>query len=438
MLLTKPKPDQPAHEQPPISILACGGDLPLEIAQTLRRNGRRTNIVRIAGMADANYEGFAATSVGIGRIGTMLAALRSHGAREMVIAGHARRPDLRKLMIDRGFVRNIGTILSLTRGGDDQVLRRVAAFFERNGLIVRSIADIAPDLLTPAGVLTGNVSPAGQSAAAHGIRLVHKLGSYDVGQAVVVDHRDSVAIEGAEGTDGLLERLPPIEPVCRRHGNTRVLIKAAKPNQDQRVDLPTIGTETIEKCAKADIGMIALEAGRSLIIARNETIKKAEDLGIAIVGLPGLAQSDDNALQVADTPRSRKLLSHARRLPHPQFRRDARKGLHLLKNLHGEVSIKAVLVSRENILAVDVDETIDTFIERSEKLAQWSDRREKSKRNRTLVVAMPGALRPEVCRALRSTKVAGVALLTVEKDPSLLDQLIEFANAENYFVLSPQ
>ena len=186
----------------------------------------------------------------------------------MLIAGHARRPDLRSLNIDWGFLRHLFTILSLTRGGDDHVLRKIATFFERNGMTLKSIAEVAPSLLTPAGVLAGKLSPECQTAATNGLLLVHKLGPFDVGQAVCIDKQQIAAIEGAEGTNGLIARLPKINPTASNARADRVLVKAAKPEQDLRFDLPTIGPETIGKCANAGIATIAVEAGRSLILSR--------------------------------------------------------------------------------------------------------------------------------------------------------------------------
>ncbi|MGI9476201.1 MAG: LpxI family protein [Hyphomicrobiaceae bacterium] len=437
-MLTKAHVDQPAAASLPISVLACGGGLPLEVAQSLRREGRPTNIVSIAGMADANYDGFPVTTVGIGQTGALLRALRSNGVREIVIAGHARRPDLRRLTIDWGFVRNIATILSLTRGGDDQVNRRIAGFFERNGLIVRGIADVAPALLTPAGVMTGDFSPAGRSAAAAGIQLIHDMGKFDVGQAVVMDHTRLIAIEGAEGTNGLLGRLPPANLVNGIAADNRVLIKAAKPEQDQRVDLPTVGTETIEKCARAGVSTVALEAGRSLIVSRAEMLQHAKAAGIAVVGLPVAVQNDASRTQAAQSSGATTLISHARTPPSAQFRRDACKGFQLLTSVRSAVRISAALIGRENVLALNVGETFSGFVERGEKLAQWGDRREKSKRNRTLVVESADTINPKLYETLGNTKIAGFAILNATNNPTTLDRLVAFADGENYFVLSPQ
>ncbi|MBU2531220.1 MAG: UDP-2,3-diacylglucosamine diphosphatase LpxI, partial [Alphaproteobacteria bacterium] len=269
------------RQSPPISILACGGGLPLEIARVLSDKGRSTNIVTIKGMADADYTGFPVTSVGIGELGGLLRALKRGGATEMLIAGHAQRPDLRNLKIDFGVITNIATIFRLMRGGDDHVLRQIANLFERNGLAVKSIAELAPELLTPAGVLAGEASPAIMSTADHGLRVIRRLGPFDIGQAVVASGDAILAIEGAEGTNGLIAR-----STVTHHGDSRfkMLVKAAKPSQDLRVDLPTIGTETIERCVAAGISAIALEAGRSLIVDRAATIRKSEASGIALIG----------------------------------------------------------------------------------------------------------------------------------------------------------
>ena len=422
----------------PISILACGGSLPLEIAQILRSKGCPTNIVSIAGLADADYSDFPLTSVSILRVGALLAALRSNGAREMLIAGHARRPDLRSLNVDWGFVRHFFTILSLTRGGDDRVLRKIAAFFERNGMTIKSIAEVAPSLLTPAGALTGTLSPDCQAAATSGLRLVHKLGPFDVGQAVLVDKQRIAAIEGAEGTNGLIARLPTIDQSAGNAGAGRVLVKAAKPEQDLRFDLPTIGPETIEKCANAGIATIALEAGRSLILSRAETLEQANAAGITVVGLDTTSNGrrDETRPRVTQSPL--RLTNHTHAIASPQFSRDAGKGLRLLATLAARTPARAAIVARENILAINLAEPTRAFIERTEQLGQWGDRREKTKRNRALVITSLRDMEPDLLEWLKETKIAGIAMLDTTGDPACLDQVVNDADSRNFFVLSPE
>ena len=280
---------------PAISILACGGGLPLEIAEILKAKGRDVNIVSIAGMADADYTGFELTSVSIGRIGALIKALRKDGIREMIIAGHARRPDLRSLNIDAGFVRNLPTILGLMRGGDDQVLRQIAGFFERNGLSVKSIEEVAPELLTPSGPLNRQPTPAAERGARRGLALIHRLGSFDVGQAVILDDDRVIAIEGAEGTNGLMSRTtvtkhrqqdqrpdthPDTQPSQPDTGKSR----QARPGSANGPADHRHGNNHARRSLRHH-HHCTRKPGQSLIVARSQTIAEADQHGIAVLGL---------------------------------------------------------------------------------------------------------------------------------------------------------
>jgi DUF1009 family protein len=422
----------------PISILAGGGGLPLEIARQLRESGIEPNIVTIAGMADADYSGYALQSVNIGHIGALLVALRANGARDMLIAGHARRSDIRSLNIDAGFVRNIFTILSLMRGGDDRVLRNIAAFFERNSLKVRSLAELTPELLTPAGGMVGSPTVKAMNDAQKGLALIRDLGPFDVGQAVVVEAGRVLAIEGAEGTNGLLARLP----ACKAEDaapTRRLLVKAAKPDQDLRMDLPTIGTETVARCKDAGVSAIVLEAGRSLIVDRAATSAAADQCGITLCGI--VAPSDTAPAKTVEKPNrhsksGQHFRSYTRTQPSRQDRNDAAKGAQVLAMLGRHGPVRAAVVARENVIAINLDEPMGTFIARSKQLAQWGDNRQKDKRNRTLVLTKPNDIDCNQIGSLNTSKIAGIALISAGFAPGELDQLVSAANAQNLFVLS--
>ncbi len=391
------------------------------------------NIVSIAGVADADYSGYPVTTVSILRIGALLTALRANRAQDLVIAGHARRPDLRSFNVDWGFVRHFFTILALTRGGDDRVLRKIAAFFERHGMTLRSISDVAPELLTPTGNLAGTVSGRNHAVADDGLRLIHELGPFDVGQAAIADANGAIAIEGAEGTNGLIER-------TRCSGSAdddRVLIKAAKPEQDLRLDLPTIGPETVARCANAGIKTIALEAGRSLILSRAETLRDAGDTGIAIVGLE--TPHDVQRIMAGGQPAEpvSRLRNLTRAVARPGLVRDAHKGLQLLSAASNR-GVSAALVARENIIAINLNETLIDFIARTERLGQWGDRRQKTKRNRTLILSSVPDLETSLFARINQSKIAGIAVLDTACDPAILDQWVDEADARTLFVLSPE
>jgi DUF1009 family protein len=123
-------------DRDPLGILACAGSLPIEIAEAATNAGRSVHLVGIAGFAEPGIAAYSHTIVSLGQVGRMLSSLRGAGCRELVIAGALRRPNLLKVRVDHGFFRAIGTVLRLTRGGDDSVLRRIVRFFESEGFVV--------------------------------------------------------------------------------------------------------------------------------------------------------------------------------------------------------------------------------------------------------------------------------------------------------------
>jgi hypothetical protein len=129
----------------------------------------------------------------------------------------------------------------------------------------------------------GKVTPDDQAQQdiARGLSVVKALGEADVGQAVIVQQGIVLGVEASEGTDALIARCAAL----KREGPGGVLVKLAKPQQDDRFDLPTIGPETIAAAAKTGLSGIAIEAGRSLVIDRDKVRQLADEAGIFVVGL---------------------------------------------------------------------------------------------------------------------------------------------------------
>jgi len=413
-----------------IAVLAGGGQLPAEIARELRRAGALPHIVALSGIADGDFDTFDVISVSLGQLGRMLAGLKRDGTREMVIAGYVCRPDLRRLRIDVGFIRHLPTILSLMRGGDDNVMRRIARFFESQGLTVRSAAEAAPSLVAPHAALTGTPNPADLEAAQLGRRVIALLAPYDVGQAVIVDQGALAAIEGAEGTDRLLKR---IGQTHRR----RVFVKTTKPGQDLRLDLPTIGPDTVRAAAASNVKLMAIEAGRTLIVAQSEAFAIAELNAMAIVGL-------DPAPIPAEPPRDLDARASEISLapfgplrPGEQALRDAQVGLALIEDLAAITCARAALVARQHVLAINVAETLQAFLERAKDIGQWGDGTRR-RRNVTLVLGSSEHLLPADLEALTQTSIAGIAFTTIHGAGEMRHEMIDRARAMNLYLLERQ
>ncbi len=299
-----------------IGILAGGGRLPLMIAESVAARGDGVHIVAIEGEADPEIARFPHTWVNWGQIGRMVATLRAEGATELVIAGGVTRPDLWRIRPDVGFFTSLPQIVRLLAGGDDSVLTRVVRFFEGKGLTVRGVHEVAPDLLAGAGRMGGvDLRAQDRADAELGFAVRQALGAVDAGQAVVVAHGKVLAIEGAEGTDAMLQRvagLPGREAAGVRRG---VLAKGPKPGQELRVDMPAIGPRTVEQAAAAGLAGVVVEAGVVLVLDRAEAIRAADAAGCALYGLEPARSAGRRAANAADRPRDRPLQRRAGAMP---------------------------------------------------------------------------------------------------------------------------
>jgi len=221
----------------------------------------------------------------------MVSHARKAGCRDLVLIGSLVRPYLWTTIPDIGALRVLPELVRLYRGGDDQLLRGIAAIFEREGFRLLAAQDVAPELLMPPGTL-GSRAPGEDDLAdiAVACQAIAALGPYDVGQGMVIGQRRIVAVEGAEGTDGMLERCAAMLDGGRLRwprGNG-ILVKSPKPGQDRRVDLPAIGPATVEKAAAAGLRGIAVVAGSTLVVDMQEVIRTADRLGLFVVGVDGV------------------------------------------------------------------------------------------------------------------------------------------------------
>ena len=271
----------------PLGIIAGGGLLPCLIADSAAGRGLDLHIVGIRGEASEEIERFPHTWIKWGEIGKLFTALDGRGCRDLVIIGGVTRPDPANIRLDLGAIRNLPFLVSLGIGGDDDVLSRVVRFFESKGYRVHGAGDVAPELLAGEGKL-GDKAPSADDRAdiATGFRVVSTLGRLDVGQAAVVAKNYVLAVEAAEGTDAMLARCAGLREIGRikQRARSGVLVKAPKPGQEERVDLPTIGPETVRNAAAAGLAGIAVAAGRVLMAEHAATIAAANRHGLFLVG----------------------------------------------------------------------------------------------------------------------------------------------------------
>jgi hypothetical protein len=271
----------------PLGIIAGRGPLPCVLAASAAARGLPLHIVAIRGEARDEIERFPHTWIKWGEIGKMFAALDQNGCGDLVIIGGVNRPDLANVRFDLGALKTLPFLLSLGKGGDDHVLSRIVRFFEDKGYRVHGAGDVAPEIMAGVGKL-GAKAPSAEDRADIDMALdvVRALGRFDVGQAAVVVKGHVLAVEAAEGTDAMLARCAELREAGRagRGGRAGVLVKAPKPGQEERVDMPTIGPETVTKAAAAGLSGIAV-AKQVLMAERAATIAAANQHGLFLLGL---------------------------------------------------------------------------------------------------------------------------------------------------------
>ncbi|MGQ0664347.1 MAG: LpxI family protein [Pseudomonadota bacterium] len=268
---------------PKLGVLAGGGQLPAQVIEACRATGRDFFVLAFSGQTDpGTVRDVPHAWVRLGEVGEALRQLRRAGVDEIVLAGPVRRPGLAELRPDwRGalFLAKVG----VKGAGDDGLLSAVVRELEDEGFRVVGADDVFAELRTPLGPCGSLVPEAGaERDIARAISVLCAIGPLDIGQAAVVQQGIVLGVEAIEGTDALIERCAAL----RRPGPGGVLVKIAKPGQERRVDLPTVGPATVAKAGVAGLAGIGLEAGGSLIIDRAGVARAADAAGLFVVGVP--------------------------------------------------------------------------------------------------------------------------------------------------------
>jgi DUF1009 family protein len=271
-------------------IVSGSGALPFAVADSLLARGRMPIILGIRGFCDAErITHYRHHWIALGQLGRLTRLLRAERCRDVMFIGGLVRPALSEIRLDFGTLRVTPRIIAAFRGGDNHLLTGIGRIVEMHGFRMVGVADIAPDLLMPEGVLTRTEpDEAARADIAKGLELLRALSPFDVGQAVVVIDGNVVAVEDIEGTDALLARLARLrsEGRIRSKVGRGVLIKAPKAQQDLRFDLPTFGPRTVEGAIAAGLGGIAIVAGHSLMAEPEKVVAAADKAHLFLTGLP--------------------------------------------------------------------------------------------------------------------------------------------------------
>jgi UDP-2,3-diacylglucosamine hydrolase len=281
--------DTPSGSEP-LAIICGGGSLPGAVAEAVVRRGRRPVMFGLKGWADAKViEQYAHYWIAIGQAGRFFRLAQAENCREVLFIGAVLRPPITQLRLDWQTIRVMPRLVRAFRGGDDTLLAGVAGIAESGGVRVVGLNEVAPEVFVAEGAL-GRHEPSERDRAdiARALKVIAALGPFDVGQAAIVANNNVLAVEAAEGTDQMLSRIADL----RRQGRVTspvgagVLVKAPKPGQDRRFDLPSIGPRTIENAARAGLAGVAVTAGSTIIAEAAEVAAAADRAKVFVIGVP--------------------------------------------------------------------------------------------------------------------------------------------------------
>lgn len=266
-----------------LGIIAGGGTIPQMLINRCHEEGRPYFVLAIDGNADADFitEDIPHQWIRIGQAGTGFKRFSEEKVEDVVMIGTIKRPSFMELVPDlrtAAFFAKVGAKAL----GDDGILRALVNEIEKEGMHVCGVHEVMPELLIKKGVL-GKHKPDKKALLdiKRGVEVAMELGRLDVGQSVIVQQGLVLGLEGIEGTDRLIKRCAEY----KRKGDGGVLVKLRKPQQDMRIDLPTIGTFTIQNAKDSGLRGIAVHAGNGLIVDESEVIKLANKEGLFIIGI---------------------------------------------------------------------------------------------------------------------------------------------------------
>ncbi len=264
----------------PLGLIAGNGQFPFLVADAARRQGRRVVVVAIREETFPELESRvdAIHWVSLGQLGRCIEALKSEGVTEAVMAGQVKHkqifsgivPDLKMMsLLGRLAVKNT-----------DSLIGAVADFLAGEGIRLLPSTDLLQDQMASAGAMThGKPSKDERQDIDYGRKVARTLAGMDLGQTVVIKNRAAVALEAMEGTDEVIRRAGKLA------GPGTTVVKVAKPRQDMRFDVPVVGAGTVEVMHEAAARVLALEAGRTLLLDKDRFLAQAESAGIAVWGM---------------------------------------------------------------------------------------------------------------------------------------------------------
>ncbi|XVN40321.1 MAG: LpxI family protein [Rickettsia endosymbiont of Argas persicus] len=265
---------------PNLGIIAGKGALPSLVANNYRKQGGNCYIAAIEGETDTELiKCFEYQTFKIGMVGAAIKYFKEHNVKNIIFIGGVNRPNFKNLAVDATGSLLLFKIISQKILGDNNLLRIVAKFFESYGFKVISSSEIYQNQQCDSNIIT-DINPTNfdKKDIELGVKLLKHLSKFDVGQSVIVEDGYVLGIEAAEGTDNLIARCANL----RKKSCGGVLIKLPKIGQDDRLDLPTIGIDTIRNLVKYNYRGVAIQKNAVIIVEEEKTVKLANEHKIFI------------------------------------------------------------------------------------------------------------------------------------------------------------
>ncbi len=260
-----------------LAILACGGALPTLLARA------HPDALHFTLRGVPSELAPTAQEFPLEQIGGLFAAMKDADVTEMVFAGTLTRPALNPAEFDAEMTRLAPGLMAAIPQGDDALLRFVISMFEEQGLTVLGAHELLPGLTAEAGLTAGPAPSTGDLAdAARAAHILTAISPLDIGQGCVVAGGQCLGIETVQGTDALLAYVAQAPDALRR-GQRGVYVKAPKLGQDLRIDMPTVGPNTVNAVADAGLAGMVIAAGKVVVMQRAETLSVAEKRGIFLI-----------------------------------------------------------------------------------------------------------------------------------------------------------
>ncbi|MCJ8346281.1 UDP-2,3-diacylglucosamine diphosphatase LpxI [bacterium] len=264
-----------------LGIIAGYGDLPIEVILEAKRQGYTPYVVALSGMARDDYDQKVdhCLYVHLGELQKAMMFFLQHQIKDLVLVGKVNK----ELLIQGGVqldAQALQMISSLSAGNDDSMLLGVVNLLEMSGMKVLESTQFLQRLIPNESTLTSMEIPQDSlSDVDYGMSIAKQMGKLDIGQTVIVKNKSIMAVEANEGTDQAISR------GCQLAKDGGVVVKASKPSQDLRFDVPTIGLDTLKSCVEANISVLAFEASSTIVLDQEAMVAMAERENIHLIAV---------------------------------------------------------------------------------------------------------------------------------------------------------